>query len=593
MDVITGEHNMPSKKDEALTELTKLNLPAKYEDRAKLLINSPHLVNQSTFGVCGMASIIRALLEVEPGFFVRLLKSIFKTGKFTTAEGMEIKIDRMRLQTMFITNLTKGSSHTELAKNPDAKFELDFIVSRSLGEIAEKMDTGLLKEQLNFNKLFLDPDKKDTVSKFLSQGHLALQTKCLEFILEKIVGVKKYRKIKTDTERSFAQFVNGINKLFAKNPDTFAIVAINNFNDIFRSVMDNVYDTTGKFTGYSKKSVAAPVVKSFDYHTNKTLAKYTHWVVIKKAIAISSGNYKISFWSWAENVDDALILKAVAHTYMKEVIITCMSDDDSHIKDFDKVVDEDLQMEKEAAGVLPKGQSHIPSSVEWKSKFVTSKSKDAVKNVTAALEEYHRIRSNPKSINREKFKALKLLSHKLSECRHAFRLDILPGFIENLKKNGALAYAQYNMDPKFKNYVDYYVQSHMNDVQAYELNNYKFIAHLDDLENCIKKEKTTVKWGADAFSYIYSNAEWLNESWVAIGKREDIKIIDSAVAHYNDVFDKKGSKEDRLKALKTIFEQTAEYERRKGKTGSPRMKAVFNLERLAKKEQDMLRTKVA
>ncbi len=575
---------MPGKQQSALDALKLITMAKEYKARAEKLIQTPKLVNQSTFGVCGMASVLRALLEIEPERFVALLKSIFETNQFTTAEGMTIRLDRAKLQSMFRTNLTKGSSHVELAKNPNKEFELDFVVSRCLGQIAEKMDPHLFKEQVDFTKLFVDP-KSGGIKDLLSQGHLALQTKCLEFILEKIVGVTRFRKLKTDTSDAFDRFVTGVNKLFAKSSDTFVIVAINDFSKIFDSVMKLDYNGSGKFIGYSKKPIPDLIANSFDYKNNKHLVKYTHWVVVKKSIFTAGSSYKISFWSWAEDIEDANISKAVAHTYMREVIIACMTDAPSYIDEFDRVVKDDLQVKKPASMVLPKDQSHIPSLAQWNQSIMMLKNKDYSKDIGDLIEKYHKVRTNAKSSNRDRFFALKVLAHKLSDSRHKIREKCNSEFEKSIAKS-------LNLDPRSsKNIskVNEEYNSRISDFREYEIKSYPIVKSMEDLEEYIKNEKASMKLDYQSFTYIYSPAEWVNESWILFGKRKDIKTIDQAVEDYSSVFARGGAKEERLSALKAVSEATTRYEQLKGGAGSPRMQAVFDLERLIRKESDLLR----
>ncbi|GAA2385351.1 hypothetical protein [Dactylosporangium salmoneum] len=136
---------------EAKGHVTKLaaEVPAfeDYAPRALALLDQPDAMQQSSFGVCGMAAVVRSLLAADDkARFAELLDAVFRSRPFNTIAV----VPEGKLLTGRVKQWDRKVSHERLLglDPPNPLYALDFILSRALGKLLKERSLPAYELQL-------------------------------------------------------------------------------------------------------------------------------------------------------------------------------------------------------------------------------------------------------------------------------------------------------------------------------------------------------------------------------------------------------------------------------------------------------------
>jgi hypothetical protein len=105
-----------------------------YKQRTKELINDPDDINQTVFGICGLAVMVRSLLQYDLQKFTELLSAIFEDAPFNGIQVAQGKLLAGRVKQWKRKEAHNAGTDDEV--EPDN--ELDFILCRSLGKLLKQ-----------------------------------------------------------------------------------------------------------------------------------------------------------------------------------------------------------------------------------------------------------------------------------------------------------------------------------------------------------------------------------------------------------------------------------------------------------------------
>ncbi|MFD9204862.1 hypothetical protein ACFVZM_01100 [Streptomyces sioyaensis] len=114
--------------------------------RANTLIDNPDQLNQYFYGTCGMAAVVRSLLQHDRARFVQLLRAVYEGTDFngiTTGPGVLLK-GRLKQRD------AKATQPMEVPYGP--LFDLDFVLTRSLGKLLKIRSPRMYEAQTLFSE---------------------------------------------------------------------------------------------------------------------------------------------------------------------------------------------------------------------------------------------------------------------------------------------------------------------------------------------------------------------------------------------------------------------------------------------------------
>ncbi|GAB3954242.1 hypothetical protein [Streptomyces sparsus] len=114
--------------------------------RAHTLIDDPDSLNQYFFGTCGMAAIVRSFLQHDRARFVQLLRAVHGGADFngiTTGPGVLLG-GRLKQR--------DAKSVQPMGELYEATFDLDFVLSRSLGKLLKIRSPHMYAAQVLFSE---------------------------------------------------------------------------------------------------------------------------------------------------------------------------------------------------------------------------------------------------------------------------------------------------------------------------------------------------------------------------------------------------------------------------------------------------------
>lgn len=290
-------------KKSALAAISNAGGSQEDKDRAKALINNPTLVNQGSFGVCGMASLIYCALRWKLEKFVAVYRTIYNNAPYPVIqdETTTLNVSVPGLNTQLATEYERKKSAKTTGINSayigtwDDSAKVDFFTSRALAYIIENLPnswgTGIINMQKAFSRLF--QGWNDGV-----QGDLALDEECLDTMLGALLGATDIQVIQhlgLNLDNAFVK----INKYFDNHPNACVLVAVNGAGGD-KGMMN------------TKGVVSSPFIRT-------SRAEFTHWVVIRSKVTVGV-NYKIPFWTWAKDYN-VEIAKGVAPSYLYSFLL--------------------------------------------------------------------------------------------------------------------------------------------------------------------------------------------------------------------------------------------------------------------------------
>ncbi|MEZ4713422.1 MAG: hypothetical protein R3A44_39915 [Caldilineaceae bacterium] len=128
-----------------------------YRLRAKTLIDTPAMLNQGSYGVCGMATAVYFLLQYDLDKYIDLIRSIFDGNAFNGIPvAMKVLDGRATDYTVLLYGRERQLQNKLRRGNYDPAMDFDFIVSRSLGKLLKIKNPDLYQSLTRFCEQF-DP----------------------------------------------------------------------------------------------------------------------------------------------------------------------------------------------------------------------------------------------------------------------------------------------------------------------------------------------------------------------------------------------------------------------------------------------------
>ncbi len=261
----------------AISAVRASSADANHKNRAEALLNNPEAINQSFWGICGMASIIKVVLEHEPEKFADLFKSILCGTQFASpglgnipANGVKNKLDAQ----------FEKKRQVSQGLRPQHPLETDFMLARGMMTMLENIAgiDGVFAHALDFctdfGKVWNDLDQG-------KQGDLALDIEHLDILINGFFGTQKTVNVHPKEVKGpgFDKSHLDVNECLAGKVGAkpFVLAGVNDFGTL---------------------AAGNDVSKEYKRKDGEP-AKFTHWVLIRDTITVSGAYYVIPTWSWA------------------------------------------------------------------------------------------------------------------------------------------------------------------------------------------------------------------------------------------------------------------------------------------------------
>lgn len=263
-----------------------------YKNRALELLNDPDALNQGSYGTCGMAAAVRALLIEEPLKFVRLLDAIFRRSAFN---GTVIPEKLGTGKSVLLHQRQKMiQNKVQVSPNYDADYDLDFICSRSLAKILKMKDQTLYDRLKVLGESFVaNFNVKGTPADIArDKGDLALDAQALRFLMSDVLQVSDVRSSSRpgDVQDDVDVRVASVNEMFTfekRQKRSFVFAGING--------TDNFQDVAGG--GVLGNRLGAPTLMAVP--PGQTRPKFEHIIVITGQIVSNANTYTVPVWTWS------------------------------------------------------------------------------------------------------------------------------------------------------------------------------------------------------------------------------------------------------------------------------------------------------
>lgn len=163
-----------------------------FVNRANTLIDNPDAVNQGSYGTCGMAAVLRSFLQHDRARFVQLARAVFEDTDFN---GIATGPDGL-LPGLLKKRAAKEAQMQQAGAQYKRKYDLDFILARSLGKLLKIRSPHMYEAQKHFSekivKLFNEKQPFLDVFTLDPQHIAALNAGTLDDDLKFELGIKDW-----------------------------------------------------------------------------------------------------------------------------------------------------------------------------------------------------------------------------------------------------------------------------------------------------------------------------------------------------------------------------------------------------------------
>jgi len=278
----------------AISAVNSSSLSSEYKARAIVLINNPNEASQAGYGICGLTSILRALLIHDPARFVTLAAAAAADGEMVTwrnffqskatPEQKEKELDYITAQFMLRKGGSGQVSQKVLKRNKTG----------GVDETNKTKDYGdVFKAQTNFSNSF-------PINGWEAAGHYATTAGGLNYLYSHVSGREGY-KIKISDN-----FESDYNLAKAKAGTTGTVNASIKGHDFYKAGGAEIDNGPAE----------------------KHPAKYRHWVTIESLEKIAKANksgktdtyFKMKIWTY-ENYWEAMVNENVVGDYIHSLVV--------------------------------------------------------------------------------------------------------------------------------------------------------------------------------------------------------------------------------------------------------------------------------